>query len=99
MAHPNIEYANMAHPNMEDAHVAPLNRPDDDFPDTNIMIIMSKNMGVAYFGSKIHQNGETRIAFRMPRAARAQIKGSRAQNPEQKKDGVLEVSILIIYLA
>ena len=58
MAHPNIEYANMAHPNMEDDHVAPLNRPDDDFPDTNIIIIMSKNMGVACFGPKIHQNGK-----------------------------------------
>ena len=56
MAHPNIEYANMAHPNMEDDHVAPLNRPDGDFPDKNIIIIMSKSTGVACFRSKIHQN-------------------------------------------
>ena len=54
MAHPNIEYANMAHPNMEDAHVAPLNRPDGDFPDQNIVIIMSKSAGVARFGPKIN---------------------------------------------
>ena len=58
MAHPNIEYANMAHPNMEDAHVAPLNRPDGDFPDKNIIIIMSESTGVARFGPKIDGNGD-----------------------------------------
>ena len=58
MAHPGTEFANMAHPNMEDEHVAPLNRPDGDFPDTNIIIIIkkSKSTGVACFGSQIHQN-------------------------------------------
>ena len=54
----SVHNVQMAHPNMEDANVAPLNRPDDDFPDTNIIIIMSKNMGVACFGPKIHQNGK-----------------------------------------
>ena len=37
---------------MEDAHVAPLNKPDDNFPDKNIIIIMSKNMGWPVSGPK-----------------------------------------------
>ena len=56
VAHPNSEYANMAHPNMEDAHVAPLNKPDGEFPDINIIIIMSKSTWVSRFGPKINQN-------------------------------------------
>ena len=47
----------MARPNMEDDHVAPLNRPDGEFPDTNIIII-SKNTGVVRFGPKINGNGD-----------------------------------------
>ena len=51
-----IDYANMAHPDMEEDHVAPLNKPDGDFPQKNIMIIMSKSTGVACFRSIINQN-------------------------------------------
>ena len=40
---------------MEDAHVAPLNKPDGEFPDINIIIIMSKSTGVARFGPKIDE--------------------------------------------
>ena len=46
----------MAHPNMEDAQVALLNRPDGDFPDLNIIIIVAKSTGVARFGPKIDEN-------------------------------------------
>ena len=54
----SVQNVQMAHPNMEDAHVAPLNRPDGDFPDTNvIIIIMSKSTGAACFGTKINPNG------------------------------------------
>ena len=53
----NVHNVQMAHPNVEDANVAPLNRPDDDFPDKNTIIIMSKNTGVVCFGTKIHRNG------------------------------------------
>ena len=56
VAHPNMEDAHMAHPNMEDAHVALLNRPDGEFPDKNIIIIMSKSTGAARFGPKIDEN-------------------------------------------
>ena len=58
MAHPNMEDAHVAHPNLEDAHAAPLDRPDGDFPDTNIIIIMSKSTGVASFEPKISRNGK-----------------------------------------
>ena len=51
-----VHNVQMAHPNMEDANVAPLNRPDGDFPDTNLIIIMSKSTGVARFGPKINGN-------------------------------------------
>ena len=54
----SVHNVQMAHPNMEDANVAPLNKPDGDFPDKNIIIIMSKSTGVACFRSKIHQNGK-----------------------------------------
>ena len=53
----SVHDVQMAHPNMKDANAAPLNRPDDDFPDKNTIIIMSKNTGVVCFGTKIHRNG------------------------------------------
>ena len=48
----SVHNVQMAHPNMEDANVAPLNRPDDDFPSKNTIIIMSKNMGWPVSGPK-----------------------------------------------
>ena len=57
MTRPNMEDANVAHPKVGDAHVAPLNRPDGDSPDQNIIIAMSKSTGVARFGPKINGNG------------------------------------------
>ena len=56
----SVHNVQTAHPNMEDANVAPLDKPDDDFPDTNMTLVQqpSQNVGVACFGPKIHQNGK-----------------------------------------
>ena len=87
---PNIEHANMAHPNMEDANLAPLNRLDSEFPDKNIIIIMSKSTGVARFGPKINENqhsglgsgshGLQELKKRAPRPKTGQKKSKNPKN-------------------